>query len=171
MPEDTWTDLEANLTRSTPHFELYRFFVNRIAKKLLKIVRKLKVQDGSRGCWKSFRAALKLLWEREDIKELEIRLQRTQMTMALHICALASHAQEDHASRLTQLQSENNKLQSDQSVKIDKIMVALDEFRRYIESVQKTHPESPTPKEIMSLEQYLFELSLSREKIEEELAI
>ncbi|KAJ5724853.1 hypothetical protein N7493_006581 [Penicillium malachiteum] len=91
--------------------------------------------------------------------------------MTLHICALASQAQEDHASRLTQLQSESNKLQFDQSVKIDKIMVALDEFRRYIESVQRTPPESPTPKEIMSLEKYLSELSLSRENIEEELAI
>ncbi|KAJ5701586.1 hypothetical protein N7488_009134 [Penicillium malachiteum] len=119
----------------------------------------------------SLSIGLRKTLELQDIEELELRLQRTQMTMTLHICALASHTQEDHAARLTQLQSESNKLQFDQSVKIEKIMVALDEFRRYIESVQKTHPESPTPKEIMSLEQYLSELSLSQENIDIELAI
>lgn len=57
--------------------------------KLLLVVRKLQVQDGSRGRWQSFRTALKSLWEKEDIRDLERRLQRTQMTMTFHICALA----------------------------------------------------------------------------------
>ncbi|KAJ5360510.1 hypothetical protein N7517_009701 [Penicillium concentricum] len=140
--------------------------------KLLLVVRKLKVQDGSRGRWQSFRTALKSLWEKEDIEDLERRLQRTQMTMTFHICALASHAQEVNACRLTQLQTESNRLQFDQSVKIDRIMAALDDFRLCIQLVQNANQESPpSVKEIDSLEQHLSGLSLSQKTVEKEQAI
>ncbi|OQE39864.1 hypothetical protein PENCOP_c006G02529 [Penicillium coprophilum] len=137
--------------------------------KLLHVVRDLKVQDGSRGRWQSFRTALKSLWKKEDIEELEGRLQRTQMTMTFHICALASHAQEINACRLMQLQAESNRLQFDQSVKIDRIIGALDDFQQCIKLVQDANPKSsPSVQEIDSLEQHLSGLSLSQKTVEKE---
>jgi hypothetical protein len=57
--------------------------------KLLQVVDKLKVRDDSRGRWRSFRTALKMIWKKDDIENLEMRLHRTQTTMTLHICTIA----------------------------------------------------------------------------------
>ena len=60
--------------------------------KLLQVVDKLKAQDGSRRHWQSFRTALKIVWGKDKIEELERRLNRTQMTMTLHICTITRYA-------------------------------------------------------------------------------
>jgi hypothetical protein len=59
--------------------------------KLLQAVDKLKVQGGSRGHWQSFRTALKMVLGNDKIEDLERRLNRTQMTMTLHICTIARY--------------------------------------------------------------------------------
>jgi hypothetical protein len=41
--------------------------------KLLRVVRKLKTQDASRGRWQSFRIALRTLWDKKEIEDLEQR--------------------------------------------------------------------------------------------------
>jgi hypothetical protein len=59
--------------------------------RLLRVVDKLKMQDGSRGRWQSFRIALKILWEKDEIEQLEGRLNKTQVTMTLHICTISRY--------------------------------------------------------------------------------
>lgn len=56
---------------------------------LLRILKKLKTKDGSKGKWDSFRVALRKAWEKTSIDEFEERLSRTQVTLTLHICTLA----------------------------------------------------------------------------------
>ena len=53
---------------------------------LLEIVQQLKSDNGSWGRWQSFRVALKTLWEKKKITELEERLNKTQVILTLHIC-------------------------------------------------------------------------------------
>jgi hypothetical protein len=55
--------------------------------KLLRTVGQLKTT--SKGKWQSFRAALRTLWKKDEIEELEKRLQRTQTALMLHICTAA----------------------------------------------------------------------------------
>lgn len=59
--------------------------------KLLKVVSDLKLQEAPKGRWKCFAAVLKATWRRDEIKNLETRLNRTQMTMTLHVCAIARY--------------------------------------------------------------------------------
>jgi hypothetical protein len=59
--------------------------------KLLDIVEKLKMQDGSKGRWQSFRTALKVFWAKDEIDELKSRLTRAQTSIIYHICVLARY--------------------------------------------------------------------------------
>lgn len=56
---------------------------------LLRITKKLRTNNGSKGKWDSFTVALKKAWKKSSVDELEARLSRTQVTMTLHICTLA----------------------------------------------------------------------------------
>lgn len=58
----------------------------RDCERLLRVVDKLKTQNGSAGPWQCFRAALKAMWKKGEIEALEQRLTRTQVTMTLHVC-------------------------------------------------------------------------------------
>lgn len=58
--------------------------------KLLEIAQKLRGKGETGGKLQSFRVALKTLWKSSEIEELEERLQRTQTTLTLHICALTT---------------------------------------------------------------------------------
>lgn len=56
---------------------------------LLQILSKLKTKNAAGGKWKSFRVAVRTVWENKRMEELEERLSKTQQTLILHICALA----------------------------------------------------------------------------------
>jgi hypothetical protein len=56
--------------------------------RLLEVLRKLQVGDGSKNRWQSFTLALKTVWKRNEIADLEQRLHHVQATLTLHLCAL-----------------------------------------------------------------------------------
>jgi len=57
--------------------------------RLLGIVNQLKASGGSKGIWKSFRIALRTIWEKKHITQLEERLSKTQVALTLQICAIS----------------------------------------------------------------------------------
>ncbi|RYP12090.1 hypothetical protein DL767_011485 [Monosporascus sp. MG133] len=92
--------------------------------------------------------------------------------MTLHVCAIASRAQETRANRLEQLQAESKRLQFDQSAKLDVIVTALGELRQRVNQIQGQNRKLPPPVEdIESLGLQISELSLSQEAIAEEQAL
>ena len=56
--------------------------------RLLDVLRKLQGGDGAKNRWQSFTLALKTVWRRNEITDLEQRLHHIQATLTLHICAL-----------------------------------------------------------------------------------
>ncbi|KAK3368129.1 hypothetical protein B0H63DRAFT_528511 [Podospora didyma] len=121
--------------------------------KLLHAVAKLKVKDGTSGRWQSFRTALKAVWKKEEIKELERRLHNTQTTMTLHICTIASRSQEAHARELERLRSEGMMLDFDQSTKLDQIMTAPRLLAKNVEDIKQQNTQgTPSIQDIESLE-------------------
>jgi hypothetical protein len=56
----------------------------RVADELLKALEKLKVQ-GRTSRWKSLKAALKDVWSREEIEDLEQRLSKLQAQVTAHV--------------------------------------------------------------------------------------
>ncbi|KAI0102583.1 hypothetical protein GGR51DRAFT_527012 [Nemania sp. FL0031] len=139
---------------------------------LLSVVDTLKGQCGPRKRWRSFRTALSILWKKDKIEELEKRLNRTQMTMTLHICTIASHAQESRMRQLEELQTESNRLQFNQSAKFDQIITTLDSLKQHIGTFkrQKQVGDALTA-ELAALEQQISKLSLSQDAVAEEQAI
>ncbi|KAL6399370.1 hypothetical protein AUP68_17916 [Ilyonectria robusta] len=119
--------------------------------KLLKLVGELKIQDGPQARWKSFRAALKMEWKKENIEGLEQRLHKTQTTMTLHICNIT-------------------RLQCHQSAKLDQMMAMRSCLSQRVEQVKRQN-SLPSIGEINSLEQQLSSLSLSHEAVAEEQAV
>jgi len=59
--------------------------------RLLSVTKKLKARqcDGLGRQWVGFRVALKTLWKREEVLDLENRLARAQTTLILHICKVS----------------------------------------------------------------------------------
>ncbi|KAI1740933.1 hypothetical protein F4680DRAFT_447784 [Xylaria scruposa] len=159
-------------TQGIPSFHALSLLCKSDCEKLLSVVDTLKKQHGPRKHWQSFRTALRMVWEKDKIEELEKRLNRIQTTMTLQICTIASHAQETRAHYLEQLQTESNRLQLDQSVKLGKIMTALDCIEQNIEQVKcENKAGTALMRDLESLEQQISKLSLSQDVIAEEQAI
>jgi len=57
---------------------------HRVCLDLLRTVRKLQVKGGSRQFFSSFKIALKVVWKKNEILDLEERLERMQRTLSLH---------------------------------------------------------------------------------------
>jgi hypothetical protein len=88
-------DPKLEAVEGTSDFVKHVFAINdlsRLCKKdcdrLLEVLRKLQVGDGSKNRWQSFRLALKTAWKRNEIADLEQKLHHVQATLTLHICAL-----------------------------------------------------------------------------------
>jgi hypothetical protein len=56
--------------------------------RLLVVLDKLQVGNGSKNRWQSFKLALKTIWKGNEITELEQRLHNVQATLTLQICSL-----------------------------------------------------------------------------------
>jgi hypothetical protein len=56
----------------------------RVADEVVNALEKLKVQ-GTKSRWKSLRAALKDVWSREEIENLEQRLSKLQVQVSAHV--------------------------------------------------------------------------------------
>jgi len=61
----------------------------RDCEKLLETLGRLRSHQGSR--WQTFRMALQLHLKKDEIKDMEDRLQKTQSAMTLQICSMARH--------------------------------------------------------------------------------
>ncbi|KAI0185799.1 hypothetical protein EV127DRAFT_306135, partial [Xylaria flabelliformis] len=159
-------------TQGLPSFQVLSLRCKSDCKELLSVVKTLKKQHGPGKRWQSFRTALRIVWEKDRIEELEKRLNRTQTSMTLQICTIASHAQETRAHYLEQLQTESNRLQLDQSVKLDKVITALGCIEQNIEHVKcKNQAGTALMMDLQSLEQQISKLSLSQDVVAEEQAI
>ena len=59
--------------------------------KLSKVVSTLRGGDRVKSRWQSFRVALKTIWKGKEIADLEQRLQRSQATLTLEVCAVTRY--------------------------------------------------------------------------------
>jgi hypothetical protein len=132
--------------------------------KLLDIIRKLQGVSGSGGKWGSFRAAVATMWKSSELEDLEDRLQKTQTTLTLHICALTTHWHGMFDRQLRDLRKESVALDARQSVKLDGIAQSLDEIKSRITNARSSkHAGGFEPDDVEALGNQLSRLSLFRE--------
>ncbi|KEZ43037.1 hypothetical protein SAPIO_CDS5114 [Scedosporium apiospermum] len=148
--------------------------------KLLGIVQKLKTNSGSKSMWKSFRVALKTVWEKKHITQLEERLSKTQVALTLQICAISSrsgpgsgsHWHSDHNRELQRLQLDAHVLHLNQSKKLNQISDALSRLETHIASVQSNPHDNPfIGTEIVKLEDQFRQLAVSEDDVAREKAV
>jgi len=146
--------------------------------KLLEIAQKLRGKGEAGGKLQSFRVALKTFWKSSEIDELEGRLQRTQTTLTLHICALTTsvilrgseagvhlticrHWHGVFDRHLRELRRENLALEARQSLKLDSIARTLRELDARITAAHSAEQSSPfAPDDMAHLEGQMSKLSL-----------
>lgn len=58
------------------------------SQELLKIIKRLRTKDGSKGRWDSFRVALRTALKKSTINELDNRFSKNQVALTLHIYTL-----------------------------------------------------------------------------------
>jgi hypothetical protein len=59
---------------------------------LLRITEKLRVKPEGKTTWKAFKATLRTAMMQNEISQMEERLNRSQATLTLHICAITRFA-------------------------------------------------------------------------------
>ncbi|KAI0377722.1 hypothetical protein F5Y04DRAFT_171797 [Hypomontagnella monticulosa] len=142
--------------------------------RILKVVEKLQVKDGPGHRWKSFRAALGLIWHRREIEDLDERLQRAQSALTLHICSITRHLHESSVNEFTKFRQKSEFYQIRQDEKIERMLDVLRSMQdRYFppksgsEGNREDHGKIPTvlPEDIEQLEKRMAELSLAAAEI------
>ncbi|KAK0616515.1 hypothetical protein B0T14DRAFT_248479 [Immersiella caudata] len=132
--------------------------------KLLDIVRKLQSVSASGGKWGSFRAAVATIWKSSELEDLEDRLQKTQTTLTLHICALTTHWHGMFDRQLRELRKEGLALDARQSTKLDSIAESLENIKLRVATARSSkHGGGFEPGDVESLGDQLSRLSLFRE--------
>ncbi|KAI1322874.1 hypothetical protein F5Y16DRAFT_26647 [Xylariaceae sp. FL0255] len=137
--------------------------------RIIKLVEKLKIKSGPLRRWKSFKAALELVWRKGDIEELDKRLQRTQSALTLHICAMTSHYHQSYSADLRKLRDTSMRYQIAQTDKIEDMFRILQSLEtrylpaHYEQNRDRTSRKDPIfrPDEIDDLGQQIAELSVS----------
>ncbi|KAK4452678.1 hypothetical protein QBC34DRAFT_455598 [Podospora aff. communis PSN243] len=132
--------------------------------KLLDIIRKLQGVSGSGGKWGSFRVAVATMWKSSELEDLEDRLQKTQTTLTLHICALTTHWHGMFDRQLRELRKESIALDAKQSEKLDGIAKSLDEIKARVANARLSKSVGGfEPDDVEVLGNQLSRLSLFRE--------
>ncbi|KAF5538132.1 nacht nucleoside triphosphatase [Fusarium napiforme] len=140
--------------------------------RLLEIVQQLKAKSGSKGVWKSFRTALRTLWEKKRIAGLEDQLNKHQVALTLQICAISSHWHDDHERALKKMQLDAHVLHLNQSKKLEQISDALSQLDARIASVKPNPQDNPfTSIELAKLEEQFRHVALSEDVVAKEQAV
>lgn len=79
--------------------------------RLLKVTEKLKTGSHSTSRWSSFVIALRKVWEKKQIEELEERLKKLQITMNLHVCTVVAYVFRARPCSLTPIAHKQDQIQ------------------------------------------------------------
>ncbi|ETS87793.1 hypothetical protein PFICI_01621 [Pestalotiopsis fici W106-1] len=136
---------------------------------LLQLLLKFKTKTGLNGKWSSFRVALRTVWGKKTIDELEQRLSKTQHTLTLHICILAHYSCRSQSNQLEDLQRQSIRLQSNQADTLKCISKKLDDVEAGIKS--RKDEDIFTAQDVDCLKERLQSLSLSGHDVAREQSI
>ncbi|KAI1129080.1 hypothetical protein F5Y10DRAFT_264542 [Nemania abortiva] len=143
-------------------------------RKLMTIVKNIKLGAGLKGpkLWLSFKAAVKVALEKNEITRLEERLSRTQVTLTLHICTITSDWQREVANNVKQLQTSSDTMGIQHSKTFARILESLDRMEKRISAASSNPSDNSFPStEVASLQERMRQLSVSKHEITNEQTI
>ncbi|RDL30687.1 uncharacterized protein BP5553_10032 [Venustampulla echinocandica] len=120
-----------------------------VSDELLEVVTELKVVDGPNRKWRSFRKALKTLWNKEKIQSLQNRLETVRQQLTLELSASARAQQESLITEIRNLGHDCRKMETERKDQITQLSNDLAETQSMVSL-------APTVK---TLEDLFFRLS------------
>ncbi|KAJ2977575.1 hypothetical protein NUW58_g7768 [Xylaria curta] len=100
-----------------------------LCQQLLAATNKLQARGGSSHKFKSFKTALRTLWDEKKIDDLEERLKRYQHTISLHFLPLIEQHTSYTTSLLQRLRHEGALLRIEQAAQFDRITSRLEDIK------------------------------------------
>ncbi|KAI3325791.1 hypothetical protein HD806DRAFT_521287 [Xylariaceae sp. AK1471] len=144
--------------------------------KLLDITRTLKSEGKQKTWYYCLRKAIESTWKLPEIRLLDERLQRTQLTLVLLICSISSEFQRLQQQRIARLQKDGglHRLNQDrQFAELRDILLAIQSQVAKLESVSFSHgiPKTQYPSHVLELEKQMQNLCVSANDIQKQQAI
>ncbi|ROV99426.1 hypothetical protein VMCG_06407 [Cytospora schulzeri] len=109
---------------------------------LLDVIGKLKIEDGPRRRWKSFKAAFVAYHKGDKIENLEKRLERIQGRMTTYMCRISNYYHALHTDELKQLREESRMIRVDQDEKLKHLESMLISIKAVLEAKDNNAPGS-----------------------------
>ncbi|KAI1291312.1 hypothetical protein F5Y03DRAFT_42285 [Xylaria venustula] len=144
--------------------------------KLLTITRTLKSEGNHKTWYQCFRTAIESAWKLPEIRQLDERLQRTQLTLVLLICSISSEFQRLQQQRIAKLQKDGgqHRLNQDrQFAELRHILQSIQSQVANLENVGSSHNAQRTryPGHVMELEKQMQNLCINANDIQKQQAI
>ncbi|KAI1752990.1 hypothetical protein F4782DRAFT_540015 [Xylaria castorea] len=144
--------------------------------KLLDITRTLKAEDGHKTWYHCLRKAIESTWKLPEIRLLDERLQRTQLTLVLLICSISSEFQRLQQQRIARLQKDGglHRLNQDrQFAELRHILQSIQSQVSKLETVGSSHSVQRIqyPNHVTELEKQMQKLSVNANDIQKQQAI
>ncbi|KAJ3547226.1 hypothetical protein NM208_g1623 [Fusarium decemcellulare] len=135
---------------------------------ILTIISKLKLEKTAGSLGKSFKAALKMVWKRDEINTVEERLKRSQGVLITIMSRISNIYHIQHSQELAALRRESQLLGARHSEQLSHMQKMLQNIEKDRNS---TEDASTVSTELNSLEQMMRQFSLSKSSIRMELDI
>ncbi|KAI1149473.1 hypothetical protein F4825DRAFT_430339 [Nemania diffusa] len=144
--------------------------------KLLDITRALKSEGGNKTWYHCLRKAIESTWKLPEIRELDERLQRTQLTLVLLVCSISSEFQHLQQERIARLQKDGglNRLNQDrQFAELRHILQSIQSQVAKLKDVGASGgvPRIQYPSHVTELEKQMQNLCVNANDIQKQQAI
>ncbi|KAI0907245.1 hypothetical protein F4823DRAFT_626448 [Ustulina deusta] len=144
--------------------------------KLLDLTRTLKSEGKHKTWYHCCRKAIETTWKLPEIRQLDERLQRTQLTLVLLICSISSEFQRLQQQRIAKLQKDGgqHRLNQDrQFTELRHILQSIQSQVANLENVSSSHgiQRIRYPGHVMELEKQMQNLCINANDIQKQQAI
>ncbi|KAI8633517.1 hypothetical protein F5Y19DRAFT_244566 [Xylariaceae sp. FL1651] len=143
---------------------------------LLEITRTLKSEDKQKTWYQCLGKAIKSAWKLPEIRLLDERLQRTQLTLVLLVCSISSDFQRQQQQRIARLQKDGGLHRLNQDRQFSELRQILQSIQCQVanlQSIGSSHGLSRFgyPNHVLELEKQMQNLCINTNDIQKQQAI
>ncbi|KAH8891592.1 hypothetical protein GQ53DRAFT_720225 [Thozetella sp. PMI_491] len=140
----SWDRASAQAAAHMPALKALALDCKALCDQLLAILGKLKVDEGQWRALRSFKVALRAVWDKKKIAELEERIGRFRDTISAHFLPILTAQQSMLMKVVDALRQESHELRADQSAGLDRIFTKLHDIEQRILSGREPEDDKIT---------------------------
>ncbi|OTA98146.1 hypothetical protein M426DRAFT_17699 [Hypoxylon sp. CI-4A] len=140
--------------------------------RLLNVTTELKSKNHITNKRTSFLIALKTIWKKGELDEIEKRLHSTQSVLTPHVCSLTSTLQDNYYRQLEKMHTMNQDMNMQQSERLTALKSSVQDLNQHVTAMlQNQQIGRSSSADIIDLENRMSQLSLSKSAIAKEYVI